>query len=103
MANKKAVPILIRHYDGTIEAICPARLFSVDDECISEEFIDHSPDIFIRRISHWSATATSYPDGYCTIEHWGSKNTDVMQLYLPTERFDQMKSLVEGVTNKKFR
>lgn len=100
MANDAPVPALIRHSDGTIEATCPLMLFSIDRECISEAFIDHSPDIFIRRRSRYSDTASSYPDGYCGMEHWGSKNTDVLQLYLPMERFDLLKQLVERATGK---
>ncbi len=99
MAKEKAVPTLVRHSDGTTEAVCPARLFSIDEDSISEAFFNHSPDIYIRRRSRYD-TSTSFPDGYCTMEHWHSKKTDVLQIYLPSERFDELKRFAETVTSK---
>lgn len=96
MANQISAPALIRHSDGTIEVTCPAHLFSFDANCLSEAFIDHSPDIYIRRYRHSSYEQKRRPNGYCTIAHWRSLKTDVLEVHLPTDQFNCLRTLVEA-------
>lgn len=100
MANQISAPALIRHSDGTIEAICPAHLFSFDANCLSEAFIDHSPDIYIRRYRHSTNEQSRRPNGYCTLAHWGSLKTDVVEVYLPTNQFEWLRTLVESTSKE---